>query len=112
MKIPFADNAIVDIEKISDYLLSSDHPQGKSKSAFFRRFGFSIDNAFKLREEILKIPQNFNVVYQIDSPYGVKYIIDGEVSSLGGVIFKIRSIWIIEHDMNYPRFITAYPAKE
>ena len=40
MKLPGADRATVEARKITDYLLSAAHPQGRFKAAFFERFGF------------------------------------------------------------------------
>ena len=39
MKLPNAQQARVDRSKVVDTLLSDSHPDGMSKSAFFRRFG-------------------------------------------------------------------------
>jgi hypothetical protein len=49
MKMPNNNEAIVDAIKITDYLLSDTHEQGKSKAAFFKRFGFdeSLPTIFK-----------------------------------------------------------------
>ena len=40
MKLPNADQAVVDRRKIMDYLLSSRHPDGRGVAAFFSGFGF------------------------------------------------------------------------
>jgi len=44
MKLPNAAQAIVEREKIVEYLLNSMHRYGASKAAFFTRFGFRADN--------------------------------------------------------------------
>ncbi len=40
MLLPNADQAVVEKAKITEYLLSLDHPDGRSKAEFFARFGF------------------------------------------------------------------------
>ena len=40
VKLPNAEQAIVESRKITHYLLSETHPDGKSKENFFSRFGF------------------------------------------------------------------------
>lgn len=44
MKLPNADKAIVEREKVADYLLNPEHRYGASKARFFARFGFSREN--------------------------------------------------------------------
>ena len=43
MKLPCADTAAVEREKIMDYLLSSTHRYGASKARFFSEFGFRVE---------------------------------------------------------------------
>jgi hypothetical protein len=43
VKLPNADQARVEREKITEYLLSTSHPDGRSKAEFFSRFGFRVD---------------------------------------------------------------------
>jgi hypothetical protein len=51
-----AQEAVVPLEKLTDYLLSQSHPEGKSKAKFFRGLGFNEGNVDlftdSLREEI------------------------------------------------------------
>ena len=51
MKLPNADQAVVDIAKLRDYCLNPLHPVGKHKARVFRSaLGFTIDDAERLRE--------------------------------------------------------------
>ncbi len=52
--LPNVDTAIVEPEKISDYLLSDPHPVGGPKAAFFKSFGFSIDKPDELTAALLE----------------------------------------------------------
>ncbi len=40
MKLPNVDQATIDESKVVEYLLSTSHPEGQSKAAFFSMFGF------------------------------------------------------------------------
>ena len=40
MKLPNADKAVVEREKVEDYLLDAAHPDNGGKAQFFERFGF------------------------------------------------------------------------
>jgi hypothetical protein len=54
MKLPNADRAVVEIEKLRDYCLSSSHPRGRHKArVFFTTLGIAADNAQELKQAIL-----------------------------------------------------------
>ena len=63
MRLPHAEQAVVPLEKIEDYLLNPGHPIGGSKAAFFRAFGFSREEwrllAEALREHGRANPRQF-----------------------------------------------------
>jgi hypothetical protein len=44
MKLPFAENALVDAEKVRDYLLSPLHPVGRFRAVFFAGLGYTQEN--------------------------------------------------------------------
>jgi len=109
MKLPNKENAFIPKSKIKDYLLSDTHPSGRSKSKFFRMVGFNETNIEILEQFLLKIAQTFEVTSEEISSHGKKYIIDGIISTPIGRDVSIRTVWIIEHEDDRPRFITAYP---
>ena len=43
MKLPNADTALIQREKIADYLLNAAHPDNNGKAEFFEAFGFRLD---------------------------------------------------------------------
>ena len=99
------------MEKITDYLLSESHAVGKSKARYFRSYGFNDEAASNLAQGLLEIAQNAPVDSSERSPYGTKYIVDGELETPNGDMIRVRTIWIIENDTEIPRFVTAYPAE-
>jgi hypothetical protein len=50
MKLPNADKAVVEREKILGYLLNPLHRRGASKARFFTRFGFHAEKWKQLAE--------------------------------------------------------------
>ena len=54
MKLPFAARARVDRRKVVDYLLSSFHPDGRSKARFFSGVRFSSEQMGDLRSRFEK----------------------------------------------------------
>ncbi|MBF0235486.1 MAG: hypothetical protein HQK65_20995 [Desulfamplus sp.] len=65
-----------------------------------------------MEEGLKEIIQNEDYQDSISSPYGMKYVVEGNLKVLNGESTKIRTIWIIEHVKGIPRFVTAYPAKK
>jgi len=55
MKLPNAENAVVDIGKLRDYCLNSNHPEGKHKARrFLEKLGLGKDDAGRLQAIILE----------------------------------------------------------
>jgi hypothetical protein len=92
-----------------DYLLSEMHPVGKSKAKFFRLLGFDSNNADRLEQGLLHIAHTEMVTDTFTTQHGVKYVIDGTLDTPSNNEVRIRTVWIIEHEMTEPRFVTAYP---
>jgi hypothetical protein len=111
MELPNKSRAQVPLEKVTDYLLSETHAVGKSKARYFHSYGFNDGNASDLAQGLLAIAQNTAVESSERSPYGTKYILDGELETPNGVMIQVRTIWIVEHNTDIPRFVTAYPTK-
>ncbi len=109
MKLPNANKAWIDWRKMTDYLLSEDHPIGKFKAKFFSELGFSAAVPEQLEAQLLAIAQNEPVAQIVPSPFGVKYIVDRRIQTPSGKEALIRTVWLIEHGDDRPRLVTAYP---
>ena len=109
MELPNADQAQVDSTKITDYLLSSAHPDGRNKAAFFAAFGFRVEEPEVLRQALQKHGATQRVTRTVESRYGVRYIVEGALETPDGRNPTIRTIWILAHESGAPRLITAYP---
>jgi len=109
--MPNAEKAIIDRNKIVGYLLSTDHPVGKFKAKFFIGLGFNPDKPEQLEEQLRAIAKDGLVVDIVHSPFGTKYIVDGWLMTPNGNRVFVRTVWVIEHGDDKPRFVTAYPTK-
>jgi hypothetical protein len=109
MQLPHRENAFIPIEKLTKYLLSHSHPVGQSKARFFSQHGFGEDSVEVLRSGLLHVARNGNVARSETKPYGLHYVVDGEILSPSGTMVKIRTVWIIENNSTAPRFVTAFP---
>lgn len=97
----------VDQSKVDGYLLSL--PNSHGKAAFFLGFGFK-PGAWEVMAEALKQQAQSNpVATAVDSPYGTRYSVDGELETPSGRCPKVRTVWIRETDSDELRLITAHP---
>lgn len=111
MRLPNAAEAQVDGEKITEYLLSANHPDGRSKAEFFSRFGFGLGNWQVLMVALRQHGANCPVVEVVESSYGARYVVEGEIETPDGRNPQLRSVWIMAGARTTPRLITAYPAR-
>lgn len=109
MKLPLRKNAYIPREKLTDYILSETHADGKLKAKLFRKFGFNETNISLLEKSLLNIAYTQEVKDIVESIHGTKYVIDGKITTPSGKILKIRTVWILESNKNAPRFVTTYP---
>jgi hypothetical protein len=111
MKLPNLEHAIVEQSKVVDYLLSPTHVDGLPKAMFFGRFGFSPDNWVELADALKNHAAEHEVEKVVPSKYGVRYIIEGEMTGPDGRRPLVRAVWFIESGEEVPRLITAYPPR-
>jgi hypothetical protein len=109
MSLPNAEGAIVDPTKIRDYLLSTAHPVGRFKAAFFVSLGYSADRWEVLRDDILTLARTGTAVPGQPSPYGRKFELDGILTGPSGPSAAVGTVWILRTGEQFPRFITAFP---
>ncbi len=111
-RLPNADAAYVPLGKVTSYLLSLNHPVGRSKARFFRGLGFDDDSAPRLKFELERLAREGKVVQKIPGSYGIKYIVEGDISTPSGVETWLTTVWLIESGRLRPRLVTAYPLQE
>jgi hypothetical protein len=109
VKLPNASNALVERNKITDYLLAFDHPEGAGKAAFFTQFGFAAAN-WEILAQALKVHAGTHPVSSTSATkYGTKCRVDGAVNCPDGRSPFIRTVWIIDAGTDVPRLVTAHP---
>jgi len=112
MKLPNCEKAIVPRKKIVDYLLSQTHRDGRSKAVYFSGFGFSADDWQTMADALLRHATLHDVAKVEASPFGRRYVIDGELDAPDGRLPKVRVIWFIETGSEAPHLVTAYPHRK
>lgn len=112
MKLPNYEKAYIPEQKLNEYLLSETHAVGKSKAKYFRAIGYDEANSKQLGEALTDIAKLYEIVQEVATSYGTKYIVDGQLLIPDGSPVRVRTIWIVESADDSPRFVTAYPVNQ
>ena len=108
--LPNHEQAYIPEPKLTKYLLSETHAVGKAKAKYFRSLGYTEANADQLADGLLMIVKSKEVSQAVTTPYGTKYIMEGDLVTPIGTTVRIRTVWVVESGDKRPRFVTAYPA--
>jgi hypothetical protein len=109
VKLPNPEGAVVDVEKVRDYLLSSTHPVGRLKAAFFVGLGYRAEDWAHLHEDLLGVALVDAATPGRFTRYGNKYEIRATLKGPAGRSAMVLTVWIVRHGEDFPRFITAFP---
>ena len=108
MKLPNADDAVINLKKLKNYCLNPSHPRGKHKARVFQSvLSISQNDAEILKGKILEsISSNDCLIGEVDI-YGSRYSVDIRID-LKGRHALIRTTWIIKNKENFPRLTSCY----
>jgi hypothetical protein len=109
MMLPNAHLALVEREKITEYLLNPAHPDNGGKAPFFTSLGFRAEVWETLAAALRGLAVVSPVSLSVETEHGKKYIVDGEIETPVGKTPVVRTIWIIDRGTDTPRLVTAYP---
>lgn len=110
-RVPNADRAIVPEGKVTGYLLSDAHPDGRGKARFFAGHGFSISDWQGLAAALRRHAVDHPFTEVAETAFGVRYAVDGILQTPDGRTPTVRVVWFIERGEEVPRLVTAFPAK-
>ncbi len=100
---------MVDIRKLRDYCLNSEHDDGKHKARLFlSSLGMTADHAEELRQILLEVVKTREVRLGRQDKFGQRYTLDFPLKWQNRSA-TLRSGWIIEHGSKTPRLTTCYP---
>lgn len=107
ISLPNFKNAVLDIRKLRDYCLNSEHPKGKDKARVFRAaLGISQRDSVWLRNEILHNLEFSPATKQSEDKYGVRYVVNIKITKQSKSVI-LSTVWIIEHNDMRPTLITC-----
>ncbi len=108
MKLPNADRAVVEIEKLRDYCLNAVHPRGRHKArVFLSSCSMTAEHTEDLRDALLDAARTLEAELGEEDDYGQRYVVDLEVTGPAGTT-AVRSAWIVRSDEDFPRFVSCY----
>jgi len=112
MKLPNAQTALVEREKITDYLLNSLHLYGAGKARYFLRFGFRLEAWEVFAQALREHGQQPEVTAKAETPFGPRYEVEGAIRTPDGRNPRIRTVWQVGKGRLAPRLISAYPVEQ
>ena len=108
MKLPNAEYAIVDKDKIENYCLNLEHPRGKHKArVFIRSLGLTSKHAGHLIDQIKAMIIKADCEKSELDEYGQRYTADIEIQHNSKKAI-VRTIWIVKQNESTPRLTTCY----
>ncbi|HZK76035.1 MAG TPA: hypothetical protein VFD13_03920 [Candidatus Kapabacteria bacterium] len=110
MKLPNAENAIIADAKLTEYLLSTTHPEGKDKAVIFYSRGFSLHRLDELRTGLKNLAMENEVSKTKETIHGMKYLVEGLLETPDGRGILLRTVWMVDREGTIPRLVSAYPA--
>ena len=108
MKLPGGDEAIVDVAKLREYCLSTDHVRGRHKARVFASvLGITSADAEFVRLALLLAAREGDATAGEIDVYGARYLIDFELVH-GDRRTAVRSAWIVLRGERFPRLTSCY----
>lgn len=112
MKLPNAESAIVQVERLREYSLNPNHPQGNYKArAFLDKLGIGRNDGELLRSLVLEAILTAEVIEQEPTAYGRRLVVDFEVERGAGFVRHkavVRTAWIMRSNEDFPRLTTCF----
>jgi len=112
MKLPNADAAFVEEEKVRGYLLNSEHRYGASKAKFFEEFGFTLQDWEMLANALHERGQQHDVSKEKQTGFGPRNEVVGELTTPDGRRPCVRTVWQVDKGETAPRLITAHSLED
>ncbi len=108
MKLPKRDQAAIDPRKLTDYVLSTEHDDGKPKARLFRvLLGIGPDNADQLTNALRDAAAHGEASLGRLDRYGRRSMVDFDFTGPKGKV-TIRSVWIVREKQTVPDLVTCY----
>lgn len=109
MRLPNAENALLDARKLTEYSLNERHERGEHKAKVFRSaLGVTLVNHEILLEAIRQAILTEEAQLTDMTEYGARYAVDFEMVGLSGQPVLVRSTWIFDPNSDVPRLTNCF----
>ena len=102
IRVPNCDQSVIADQKITDYLLNSEHERGKSKAKFFLGRGFTKDNIDAFRNALKRHAIEHDVLEKPATEFGEKYIVKCELATPDLKNPCIITVWKLKAGKIFP----------
>jgi len=109
MKLPNAEHAIIEEQKLVRYLLDVGHRRGGSKAKLLLSLGYQIESWNVLSDDLRREHLTSDIVENRQTAWGERYEIVAPLTGPSGDTVLFRSIWQIDLGSDCPRLVTMYP---
>jgi hypothetical protein len=111
-QLPNGDNAFLDPLKLTGYVLDPAHRTGRHKARVFAAvLGITSADAPALASALLRAASVEDASLERADAHGAHYAIEF-ILTFGGRSCRVRSLWTIRHGEEFPRFVSAFVAKQ
>jgi len=108
MKLPKGSILHIPDNKIAEYLLNPNHPDGKAKADFFLANGVDLSNSEYLKAALKQQLVDNEPMNLLRTTFGEKYVFESPIRFPNGKEHLIRSVWIMDRGSKTVNFVTAY----
>ena len=105
--LPDADNAVIPIEKFTQYALNPEKQRDKA-IAFKLALGYDLSNCQKLIDNIRRNIKNHPASQKPDLGYGLRYEVIISLLGENNKRAKVLTAWLVDKATNETRLISAY----
>jgi hypothetical protein len=100
---------IIERKKVVEYLLNVYHPDNVGKARLLINNGFDPKEWEEFAKSVIQHTQEASLVSELETPFGKKIILRGNLNTPSGKFLMIKSIWIVSGKS--PILVTLYPTK-
>ena len=108
MKLPEGERAVIDRRKLTDYVLSPQHDDGRHKAKLFKEvLGINLESMDLLQDALTEAAATGEAAPGRVDRYGQRVLVDFDFKGPGGQAL-VRSVWIVRLGERLPRLVTCY----
>jgi hypothetical protein len=109
VRLPDADQAVIDPLKVHGYLLSPTHAIGRFKARFFAALGYAAERWQEFEADVRAQHLTQDAELSESLPAGKLFTIRAILKGRNGQSAVVLSVWFVPSAGGPPRFVTAYP---